>query len=138
MISQKTWRGRSFKILCLSASTVALLALGAGQAVSQDEKLHRSLSISLHDAVSTGIATNPEYGVVAASRRATDEELEQGRALFLPSVDVRADTGFEHSDDPGTRAGTGDDDENLWRYETQVTLTQLLFDGFDAKYEVER
>ncbi len=138
MISQNTWRSRSFKILCLTASTVALLALGGGQAVSQDEKLHKSLSISLQDAVTTGIETNPEYGVVAASRRATDEELGQGRALFLPSIDVRADTGFEHSDDPGTRAGTGDDDENLWRYEAQVTLTQLLFDGFDAKYEVER
>jgi outer membrane protein, adhesin transport system len=101
--------------------------------------LHQALSISLRDALATGIATNPEYGEVAASRRATDEELNQGRALYLPSVDVRADTGFEHSDDPGTRGGTdNDDEENLWRYEAAVTLTQMLFDGFETKYEVER
>lgn len=94
---------------------------------------------TLRDAVAVGVSTNPEYGVVAASRRATDEELKQGKALFLPSIDVNADTGFEHSDDPSTRAGLDDDDtENLWRYETGVTLTQLLFDGWEAHYEVER
>ena len=83
------------------------------------------------------MATNPEYGVVAASRRATDEELKQGRALYMPSVDVNADAGFEHSDDPATRAGSGED-QDLWRYETGITLTQLLFDGFETDFEVER
>lgn len=94
--------------------------------------------IDLQQAVAVGISTNPEYGVVAASRRATDEELEQGEALFLPSIDLNADAGFEHSDDPATRSGAGDDTENLWRYETGVTLTQLLFDGWEAHYEVKR
>ncbi|MCK5285463.1 MAG: TolC family outer membrane protein [Alphaproteobacteria bacterium] len=138
VISQKKKCGHKFKMLCLTASTVALLTLNAGQAVSQDKEPHESLGLSLQEAVITGIATNPEYGVVAASRRATDEELKQGKGLFLPSIDVRADTGFEHSDDPATRAGVGDDEENMWRYEAQITLTQMLFDGFDAKYEVER
>lgn len=126
--------------MCLTASTLALLSLSAGSAFSQqqEEKLHESLDISLRDAVATGVLTNPEYGVVAASRRATDEELEQGRALFLPSVDVRADAGYEHSDNPATRAGAGDDEENLWRYEASLSLTQMLFDGFESKYEVER
>lgn len=138
VIANKKMHRTGFKALCLTVSTAALLALGAGQAVSQDENLHRSLGISLTDAIKTGISTNPEYGVVAASRRATDEELNQGEALFLPSVDVRADTGLEYSDDPATRSGAGDDTETLWRYEAAVTLTQMLFDGFDAKYEVER
>lgn len=130
---------RSFRHLALSASVLAVLALSHGTAAAQQDKpLHPALSVSLTDAVSTGVSTNPEYGVVAASRRATDEELEQGRALFRPSVDVNADAGFEHSDDPATRSGGGDDDENLWRYETGVTLTQMLFDGFDAAYEVDR
>jgi len=126
--------------LCLTVSAAALLGLAATPSSAQVEDLilQPSLSISLRDAVTTGISTNPSYGVVAASRRATDEELEQGRALFRPSIDVNADAGFEHTDDVGTRAGTGDDDENLWRYESGVTLTQLLFDGFNAHYEVER
>ena len=139
MIANNKWRSQNFKFLCLTASTLALLTFSAGTAVSQDAPLHESLSITMRDAVATGIATNPEYGVVASSRRATDEELGQGRALFLPSIDVRADTGFEHSDDPSTRGGTdSDDEENLWRKEAAITLTQMLFDGWDAKYEVER
>ena len=130
---------KALRTLCLTVSTVALIGLGSGSALSQDEALHKSLSISLKDAVSTGVATNPEYGVVAASRRATDEELTQGRSLFLPSVDFNADAGFEHSDDPATRGGIdGDDEENLFRTEAGLTLTQMLFDGWDSKYEVQR
>ena len=129
----------NFRKLCLTVSTVALVGFAASGAHAQDEALHESLSVSLKDAVSIGFETNPEYGVVAASRRATDEELEQGEALFLPSVDLRADAGFEHSDDPATRGGLdGDDEENLFRKEVSLTLTQMLFDGWESKYEVLR
>ena len=85
---------------------------------------------TLREAVAVGVETNPEYGVVASSRRATDEELRQAEALYLPSVDLNADTGFEYTEDPATRAGTGDRDEDMYRYETGLTVTQLLFDGW--------
>ncbi len=93
--------------------------------------------MSLTDAVSVGVMTNPEYGVVAGTRRATDEELEQARSLYLPSIDFNGDTGYEYTDDPGTR-GIDDDTESLWRYEVGLTLTQMLFDGWETKYENER
>lgn len=134
MFSKKTIR-----TLCLTTALCAAgyVVMSAQGTVAQE--LHASQNLTLRDAVSVGIQTNPEYGVVAASRRATDEELKQGHALFLPSIDVNADTGLEYSDDPGTRGGAdNDDEETLWRYETGVTLTQLLFDGWDAHYEVER
>ncbi|NCT40091.1 MAG: TolC family outer membrane protein [Alphaproteobacteria bacterium] len=130
---------RNIRKLCLTVSVAALVGFGAQSGMAQDEALHPSLSITLKQAVATGIATNPEYGVVAASRRATDEELNQGEALFLPSVDLNADAGWEYSEDPATRAGTDDDDdETLFRYETGLTLTQMLFDGWNASYEVDR
>jgi len=94
--------------------------------------------MNLSQAVSVGVMTNPEYGVVAASRRATDEELNQAKALWLPSIDLRTDGGYEYTDDPGTRAGTGDDDESTFRYDSSLTLTQMLFDGWETKYENER
>ena len=94
--------------------------------------------MDLRSAVAVGISTNPETGVVQSNRRATDEELNQAKGLYLPSVDLRADTGYEYSDDPSTRAGTGDDTESMWRYDAGVTLTQMLFDGFETKYENER
>lgn len=129
MVSSKKMR-----VLCLTTAVSALMVFGGSQAFSQDEKV-----TSLKEALAVGVATNPEYGVVAASRRATDEELAQGKALFLPSIDVNGDAGFEHSDDPGTRGGAdNDDEENLFRKEVGVTLTQMLFDGFEAHYEVQR
>jgi len=94
--------------------------------------------LSLRDAVATGVWTNPEYGAVANNRRATDAELRQARGLYLPSVDLRADTGYEYTDDVSTRAGAGDDTESLYRYESGLTLTQLLFDGHDSFYENRR
>ncbi|MFA5592923.1 MAG: TolC family outer membrane protein [Micavibrio sp.] len=93
--------------------------------------------MSLSQAISTGVMTNPEYGVVAASRRATDEELNQARALYYPSIDLRADGGAEITDSPTTRA-TGDDDKIFGRYDTSLTLTQMLFDGWGTRYENER
>lgn len=125
----------SIRRFCLTVSYVTLMSAVAGVALAQDKDptLHPSLSISLRDAVATGIQTNPEYGEVAASRRATDEELNQGRAKYLPSLDMRADTGPEYTDSELT-----DETETLWRYLVSVTLTQMLFDGFETKYEVAR
>ncbi len=92
---------------------------------------------TLTEAVSVGMETNPETGVVENNRRATDEELRQAQGLYLPSVDLQGDTGFEYTDNVTTRARTGDD-ESLYRNQIGVTLTQLLFDGFDTKYENQR
>lgn len=93
--------------------------------------------MTLQDAVNVGVNTNPEYGVVAANRRATAEELEQGRALFYPSVDLNADTGYEWTDDQSNR-NVGSDDEEFWRYETGLTITQHILDGGNNRYEVKR
>ena len=129
-----TLSGNKFRLGVLTSASILTLGLFAGSSLAQENKIS-----NLSQALSVGLMTNPEYGVVAASRRATDEELKQGRALYLPSVDARADAGFEHSDDPNTRGGAdNDDEEDLTRYDASVTLTQLLFDGFGAKYEIER
>jgi len=121
--------------LCLTTTVSALLVFGANPAFSQenDHKIN-----TLRDAVAVGVSTNPEYGVVASSRRATDEELEQGEALFLPSVDLNGEIGFEHTDDIGTRSGSGPNEENLVRRDIGLTLTQMLFDGWESHYEVKR
>ena len=122
------------KLAALSVSCVALLVFSPSAQAQKDNPREMSLS----EAVSEGVMTNPEYGVVAASRRATDEELNQARGLWYPSIDFRGDTGYEYTDDVSTRAGVGDDTESLWRYNSSLTLTQMLFDGWATKYENER
>ena len=128
--------GKKIRIICLTASALTVIAFSAGQSFAQDADapLHQSLSVSLKEAVATGVQTNPEYGEVAANRRATDEELNQGRALYRPSVDATAETGWEYTDSPST----GDEGVSKWRNLASVTLTQMLFDGFEAKNEVAR
>jgi len=122
-------------------TTAAIVALGGFAAavfpLSMAAAQQGPTEMTLGQAVSTGVMTNPEYGRVAASRRATDEELNQARALYLPSVDLRADGGFERTDSPSTRTN-GNDDETMTRYNASLTLTQMLFDGWGTKYENKR
>ncbi len=95
--------------------------------------------VSVAEAVSFGVSTNPEYTRNANNRRATDEELRQARGLYRPSIDFRGDFGPEYSDNAATRGdGDGDDSETHFRYQAGLTLTQLLFDGFETKYENKR
>jgi len=110
----------------VAAITVMIPASGMAQKPVGDTDL------TLQEAISKGILTNPEYGVVANDRRAVDEELNQAKALYLPSIDLEADTGFEHTDTPTI------EDEDLLRARASLTLTQMLFDGYSTKYEVER
>lgn len=131
----KDVRTKNFlKRAALTVSCVAIMAItsptGAQEGPGQ---------MTLSQAISSGVMTNPEYGVVAATRRATDEELEQARALYYPSIDFSGDTGYEYTKDVVTENRIGEDDhEDLWRYEAGLTLTQMLFDGWETKYENER
>lgn len=127
---------KALRVISLLGLSVSALVLGGSTTVSAEElKEIRTLK----DAVSIGVLTNPRTAVVQNSRRATDEELSQAKALYLPSIDFNGDTGLEYSDDPGTRGGAdNDDEETLWRYDAGITLTQMLFDGYETKYEVER
>ncbi|MGH6934299.1 MAG: TolC family outer membrane protein, partial [Dongiaceae bacterium] len=95
-------------------------------------------AMSVKDAVGLAVTSNPEVGVVSNDRRAIDQELRQGRALYYPQVDVRGATGVEFSDNVTTADAEEDGDRTLWRKEASLTISQLLFDGFFAESEVER
>jgi len=137
----------SFKKWTIAVSAISLFVLGTTGAKAQEEMMMEPetpvmmeaspmsaapAQLSLAEAISLGVMTNPEYGVVAGTRRATDEELNQANALYLPSIDFSGDAGYEYTDDAFA------DDESLFRTEAGLTLTQMLFDGFETKYEVER
>lgn len=95
--------------------------------------------VTLSEAVGFGMRTNPEYNRNANNRRATDEELRQARGLYYPSIDLQADFGPEYSDNAATRSNPNNGDtETNFRRQASLTLTQLLFDGFETKYENRR
>ena len=95
---------------------------------------------SLTDSVRAALQTNPEIGIVKSDRRAVDQELRLARAGYLPGVDLRAAVGPEYSDNNTTRnrVTNGDGSQRLFRSEAQLSLSQMLFDGFATDSEVER
>lgn len=95
---------------------------------------------SLTDSVRGALQTNPEIGVVKADRHAVDQELRLARSGYLPALDLRAAAGPEYSDNSTTRSRTttGDGNQKLLRREAQLSLSQMLFDGYATTSEVER
>jgi adhesin transport system outer membrane protein len=92
---------------------------------------------SLEDAVKMTLATNPDIGIVAHNREATDEELRQARGLYFPSLDAGSGIGKERTDDEPRRL-TDNDGRWLTRFESSLNLTQGIFTGFERHYTVER
>lgn len=119
---------KKFTMLCAVSVLSLMLATTAANAAGEDGDL------TLQDAVSKGILTNPQFGLIEADRDATKEEHSQAKALYLPSIDFLGEAGWERSNSNAR----GIDDENLFRKRASLTLTQMLFDGFAAKSEVAR
>ena len=123
---------RKFRGILLATAAVGLTCIVDGAAAPVS-------AMSLQEAVSMAISTNPSVGEVSNDRRAIDQELRQGRALYYPQVDARAATGVEWSNNATTNGDTqAGNSRTLWRKEGSLTLSQLIFDGFFAESEVER
>ncbi len=118
------------KRLAAGAAVILLLAGTAQAAAKKSQK-----AMTLREAVGISVTTYPDYGITANNRRATDEELDQAEALYRPSIDLRIDGGYEHTENPTIFNADGSHEQNLWRYNSGITLTQLLFDGGAARYE---
>ncbi|HZF32822.1 MAG TPA: TolC family outer membrane protein [Candidatus Angelobacter sp.] len=118
---------------------ILLATAAAGLTLIVDAVVAPTWAMSLQEAVSMAISTNPSVGEVSNDRRAIDQELRQGRALYYPQVDLRAASGVEWSNNDTTHSdGNTSCCRTLWRKEGSVTLSQLIFDGFFAESEVER
>ncbi len=111
--------------LALMATAAIVAGDGAASAATIAETVQRALD------------TNPEVGIVQNNRRAVDQELRQARAGYLPSLDFRGAAGPEWSDNFTTRSFEGGSETKL-RSEADLTLSQMLFDGFETKSEVDR
>jgi adhesin transport system outer membrane protein len=121
-------RSRAWALLASAAMLLGSHAAGAG---------------SIRDSVQATLDINPEIGIVKSNRHAVDQELRQARAGYYPSLDARSAIGPEYTSFSGDRrrASLGDnggDSDTLLRKEAQLTLSQMLFDGFETRSEVER
>jgi adhesin transport system outer membrane protein len=93
--------------------------------------------LDLRGAVGHAINTNPEVLVESNQYLSRLEELGQARSGYRPSIDLNAAAGYERTDNNTTRA-SDEDYRSLTRKEANLTLSQMLFDGFATQSEVER
>jgi outer membrane protein, adhesin transport system len=98
---------------------------------------------SLKDAVQQTINENPEVQAAKDERLAVEQQIDQARASYFPTVDVSAGYGFEQSNNPTTRSrifgsnlqqGT----VQYGREEAAVQIRQMIFDGLATPNEVAR
>lgn len=102
-------------------------------------------AMSLKDAVSLVIQTNPDVNGAMRDRRAIDYELRQGRGLYYPQIDVQVQGGPEWTEsssvdegDPNLSQSPHDNGIGMMRGDATITLQQTIFDGFDRDNEVDR
>ena len=91
----------------------------------------------LSEVVREALSSNPDVAEARNQWLARRDEVRQAKGGFLPSVDLNAGIGYENTDSPTTRANDGGSNE-LTRKELGLNVTQMLFDGWGTRSEVER
>lgn len=91
-------------------------------------------AMSLEDAVSHTLITNPEILAAKNERQARTYEVKQARADYLPSVSLDAGVGHETRTAPATE----DREQDSSRREFGLHASQTVFDGFATSAEVNR
>lgn len=94
-------------------------------------------AMTLREAVTEALTTNPEILQAAENREAVEFELRQAKGLFLPTVDLESSVGVRLLDSP-TRRRLGTEDDTLYPAEAGLTLNQVLFEGGGRRAQVEQ
>jgi len=111
----------------LAGSLLAASMVQAAPLLAQDAP---SGSMTLTEAVRQAVNGNPEVQAAWHAFQASRDEVDVARGGYLPSVDATAGMGREAVSDDG--AGSYSTDF------VELTLTQMLYDGFSTQNDVAR
>lgn len=128
-VSSRHGRGRLVRDLVVGAG-LSLMPLAAAVAQSLPQGLMSPGSSSLQDVAQRAISTNPEVQAAWQAFQAAGHDRRAAWGGYLPSLDVSAGVGREDREFDGR--GSYDTDY------AELTLTQMLYDGFATSSEVER
>ncbi len=92
---------------------------------------------SLEQAVASALESNPRIRAAFNRFKATEQQITQARAGYMPSVNLTAGAGQEWTTTPALRT-VGDTPVDLTRSGAGINLRQLLFSGFETQSEVAR
>ena len=98
-------------------------------------------ALTLKESVVEAINTNPVVQERLKNYRLTQQDLNIAESEYYPSLDLSAAIGYNNAGD--LKTGSDSDwshnvlDQNYGNYETQLKLTQNLFDGFGTMHKVD-
>lgn len=117
---------------CLWATTsVHAAPEDKGEApLSQATEVQPFVGVGVTTAIRTAIETNPEVRASWHEFLSAGDEKDAAFGGYLPSIDARAGYGLEHRN-----YGPVDEFDG---YNGQLSLTQMLYDGFQTSSSVER
>lgn len=98
---------------------------------------HNALATTVAEAVDQTMKTNPDVLIDANHKLSLDQAVKEAKGGYLPKVDMNLGIGREWSENISTRNDSGGD-TTLWRRESGLTLSQMLYDGFATRSEVDR
>ena len=131
----KTLLGRPTPLRLRGASSAGVRVRGAALCLGLLTAFASS-AVTLEDAVHQTLTSNPQLTGASAAVRAAGYDVREARAGYLPSVDLDTRFGNEHSNIKQLNRPNNDD--NLWRRESGLTVTQLVWDGWATASEVQR
>lgn len=92
---------------------------------------------TLKEAMGLAISNHPDVKIAVENQSAIKQEWRQAKAGYLPSVDVTLGSGHERSNNSTTRNDASEGaHRSLWRNESRLTVSQMLFDGFQTSSNV--
>ena len=112
--------------------TRSLVATAVAIAFSASAQTKSNAPDPLVQAVRKAVATNPEVQAKWNGFLAADSQRDIAKAGFLPQVDLTGSVGNENRVSGGVNLGTYD------LSSAQLSLNQILFDGFFTSNEVKR
>ena len=108
----------------ISALLVGFSTFSSAQVISNFEQ-----------AITETVIENPEVKATWYDFEAAREQQRVASGNYRPRLDLNGEVGRERSDSPSSINSSFDSYE---RDSANLTLTQMLFDGFETKNEVER
>ena len=88
---------------------------------------------SLEQAVAQTLTTNPKIKEAYSLYLARQYNVDEAQAGYLPKLDAIAGVGPER-----IKSANSDDKTSLTRKDLSLSLSQMLFDGFDTSSNVDR
>ena len=111
-------------VLMLNADEVVLPEINKEKVM----KLNDDKVFSLKDAIGQALLFHPEVKRSKATISFREQELVKSKSAFYPTVDFHGELGRE-STESNSLTSIGEDRVTLWRRDTNLTVSQLLWDG---------